>query len=63
MLGPRQPKKTHQAFRPGVDDTNKQEADWEPILGILDVEISKGYDPHFLDDCNASAANGRLDAQ
>ena len=55
--GPRYTSETHQTFRPGVNDTNEQETDWEPMLGILNVEISKGYYSQLLDECNTGAAN------
>ena len=55
--------RTHQTFRPSVNDTDKEETDRKPLLSILDVEISKGYYSQFLDEGHTDAANSRLDAQ
>ena len=48
---------THQAFRTGVDDADEQEADWKPVLSILNVKIPKGYYSQSFDGCNAGTTN------
>lgn len=50
--------RTHETFRASVNDTDQQETDREPLFGVLQVKIPKRDYPNFLDNSNASTANG-----
>ena len=54
---------THNTFRSRVNYSYKHEADGEPLLRVLHVEIAEAHDAGLLDREDAADADRRLDCE